>query len=176
VQYHRDASRFSVVVGRPVQAGWGKACELVHDANLYRMYLVEEARILREGGTIQRVILDDELKQRLYRELNDRGEPLAESRQARLADLARAEDLPVVDGHVLLPDVRIEYETASGERSKVDLELTTDHYHAGHLATKARAGFTLYSASGHAGRGMGSFGGGRSGSFDPHFLSGLLSL
>lgn len=49
MQYHRDASRFSVVVGRPVQAGWGKACELVHDANLYRMYLVEEARILREG-------------------------------------------------------------------------------------------------------------------------------
>lgn len=176
MQYHRDASRFSVVVGRPVQAGWGKACELVHDASLYRMYLVEEARILREGGTIQRVILDDELKQRLYRELNDRGEPLAESRQARLADLARAEDLPVVDGHVLLPDGRIEYETASGERSKMDLELTTDHYHAGHLATKARAGFTLYSASGHVGRGMGSFGGGRSRSFDPHFLSGLLSL
>jgi len=176
VQYHRDASRFSVVVGRPVHAGWGKACELVHDANLYRMYLQEEERILREGGTIQRVILDDELKQRLYRELNDRDEPMAESRQARLADLARAEDLPVVDGHVMLPDVRIEYDTASGERSKVDLELTTDHYHAAHLAAKARAGFTLYSASGHAGRGMSSLGGGRGGSFDPHFLSGLLSL
>jgi hypothetical protein len=176
VQYHRDASRFSVVVGRPVQGEWGKACELVHDASLYRMYLVEEERILREGGTVLRVILDDELKQRLYRGLNEREEPLAESRQARLADLARAEDLPVVDGHVMLPDVRIEYETASGERSKVDLELTTDHYHAGHLAAKARAGFTLYSASGHAGRGVNSLGGGRGGSFDPHFLSGLLSL
>ena len=109
--------------------------------------------------------------------MNDREEASAESRQARLADLARAEDLPVVDGHVLLPDVRIEYDTASGERSKVDLELTTDHYHAGQLAAKARAGFTLYSASGHAGRGVASLGGGRGGrSFDPHFLSGLLSL
>ena len=49
---------------------------------------------------------------------------------------------------MLLPDVRIEYDTASGERSKVNLELTTDHYHAGQLAAKARAGFTLYSASG----------------------------
>jgi DNA-binding MarR family transcriptional regulator len=177
LEHHRGPARFSEEQDRPVFNGWGKAGELVHDASLYRMYLVEEARILEEGGTIRRVVLDDELKQTLYRELNQLKLASADERRATLAELAQAENLPVVDGHVQFPDVRIEYDTASGQRSKVDLELTTDHYHASHLATKARAGFSLYSASGHSARGVASLGGGRGGaSFDPHFLSGLLSL
>ena len=33
VTSHRTASRFSSDPGRPVHAGWGKACEVVHDAS-----------------------------------------------------------------------------------------------------------------------------------------------
>ncbi|OLB18800.1 MAG: hypothetical protein AUH16_08560 [Acidobacteria bacterium 13_2_20CM_57_7] len=45
------------------------------------------------------------------------------------------------------PDLRIEYATQEMEIARVDLELATRHYHAGHLAEKARAGFQLYARS-----------------------------
>jgi hypothetical protein len=43
--------------------------------------------------------------------------------------------------------VRIEYATPDMEIARVDLELATGHYHAGHLAEKARAGFEIYARS-----------------------------
>ena len=49
-----------------------------------------------------------------------------------------------MDGKIALPDLRIEYETAEGDLDRVDLELATEHYHRGHMATKARAGFKMY--------------------------------
>ena len=41
-------------------------------------------------------------------------------------------------------DLRIEYSTQEMEIARADLELATRHYHAGHPAEKARAGFQLY--------------------------------
>jgi hypothetical protein len=55
--------------------------------------------------------------------------------------------LPVVNGKVALPDLRIEYANQEMEISRVDLELATGHYHAQHLAEKARAGFQIYARS-----------------------------
>jgi len=55
--------------------------------------------------------------------------------------------LPMVRGKVSFPDLRIEYATQEMEIGRVDLELATRHYHAGHLAEKARAGFQLYARS-----------------------------
>jgi selenocysteine lyase/cysteine desulfurase len=43
-----------------------------------------------------------------------------------------------------VPDVRIEYETQDGERTRVDLELATGHYRGRNLSEKVRAGFSLY--------------------------------
>jgi hypothetical protein len=60
---------------------------------------------------------------------------------------ARELNLPVVHGRVSFPDLRIEYANQEMEISRVDLELATGHYHAGHLAEKARAGFQLYAQS-----------------------------
>ncbi len=60
---------------------------------------------------------------------------------------ARELHLPVVHGKVSFPDLRIEYATQEMEIARVDLELATRHYHAGHLAEKARAGFQLYARS-----------------------------
>jgi hypothetical protein len=175
---HRGGdSRFSSDGSRMVHAGWGKRSELVHDASLYRMYLHAAQTITEQGGTIRRVVLDAEWKQRLYREANRDGMRSADAPQERLADLARHEQLPIVEGHVQLPDVRIEYDTATGERTRVDLELVTAAYHAGHIGAKQQAGFTLFSAAGHAGRGIASLQSAGSGSaYDPRYLSGLLSL
>ena len=53
----------------------------------------------------------------------------------------------MVDGKVSLPDLRIEYTNEEMEVARVDLELATDHYHAGHPAEKARAGFQIYARS-----------------------------
>jgi hypothetical protein len=90
------------------------------------------------------VILDYELKRKAYA-------PLAKARNlpaveyARLqADIAARNALPVMKGKIQFPDLRIEYETADGDASRVDLELATHHYHGSHLAAKAAAGFKLY--------------------------------
>jgi len=58
--------------------------------------------------------------------------------------VARDHGLVIVEGTIQIPDLRLEYETPSGEAARVDLELATEHYKPSQLAAKARAGFTLY--------------------------------
>jgi hypothetical protein len=140
--------------GQAVYAGWHKPAEVVHDASLYRMFQVEAAAIEDRGGRIDRVVLDDELKREVYARTNRSRFDSDDERDQALADAAHACHLPMIDGHIEFPDVRIEYETAAGERGRVDLELVTSAYHGGHLAGKQAAGFTLYSAGGSAARGI----------------------
>ena len=71
--------------------------------------------------------------------------PPAEYAQ-RQADVAGENHLKVVNGKIPLPDLRIEYETAEGDLTRVDLELATHHYHGAHLAEKSDAGFKIYAA------------------------------
>lgn len=127
--------------------GFVKPKEANHDADLYRLYHKVAEDIERKGGRVLRVTLDYELKEKLYRKL---GEAQAR-REARLdlqkQALAREIELPVVEGKVVLPDMRIEHETREGERSRVDVELATSHYHGNHLAEKAKAGFQIYARS-----------------------------
>lgn len=124
--------------------GLVKPREIVHDAALYRMFQKEAARIEQDGGTVRRVVLDYELKKRAYR-------PLAQTHSLppleyaeRQQEIAQENDLPVVDGHIVLPDLRVEYETRDGEQRHVDLELATRHYRAAHIQAKAAAGFRVY--------------------------------
>jgi hypothetical protein len=133
-------------------AGFVKPAEVFHDAAIYRMYQAEAVTIQKQGATIRRVVLDYELKQRVY-------SPLAKSKglppldyAKRQSEVAQANGLRVINGHIPLPDLRIEYETAGGELAKVDLELATHHYHGSHLAPKAEAGFKMYAADGSASR------------------------
>lgn len=127
--------------------GFVKPKEANHDADLYRLYHKVAEDIERRGGRVLRVTLDYELKEKLYRKL---GEAQARN-EARLdlqkQTLARELDLPVVEGKVVLPDMRIEYETREGERARVDVELATSHYHGNHLSEKAKAGFQIYARS-----------------------------
>jgi hypothetical protein len=163
--------------GQAVYAGWHKPAEVIHDASLYRMFQVEAAAIEDRGGRIDRVVLDDELKREVYARTNRSRFDSDDERDQALADAAHACHLPIVDGHIEFPDVRIEYDTAAGERGRVDLELVTSAYHGGHLAGKQAAGFTLYSAGGSAARGIHSLGGGGGGvPGHERYLSSLLSL
>lgn len=165
-----------------VYSGFVKPAEAPHDAAIYRMFHKEAARIEAQGGKIRRVVLDYELKRKVYRPLakfrlhlatqraaesRKEGAPLqqpggptpkAKSPSLRLIEadaaayakkqmeVAKANGLKVVNGKIPLPDLRIEYVTARGEVTKIDLELATRHYHGAHLSLKAEAGFQVYMA------------------------------
>jgi hypothetical protein len=116
--------------------------EANHDALLYRLYHAEARRIAEAGGRVTRVVLDYELKSELNRELAALS-PGDESGPAR-ETIARRHGLAVVDGKILVPDMRIEYDTADMERARLDLELATRNYRPQALARKARAGFSFY--------------------------------
>ena len=123
--------------------GLRKPKEAKHDADLYRLYQKEAARIEHAGGRPLRIILDYELKRDLNRDLEALGSQKddPETKQA----VAEQHHLPVVNGKVQLPDLRIEYENAQGELDHTDAELATRHYRPQGLAAKANAGFSLYS-------------------------------
>ena len=72
-------------------------------------------------------------------------------------------ELPVIDGHVQFPDLRIECERDDGGREIEDVEVVTPHYRGAHAAAKVSAGFTRYGAvgarfGGSSGRGRGGRG------------------
>jgi hypothetical protein len=127
-----------------IYSGLVKPKEANHDASLYRLYQKAAGEIERNGGKVLRVQLDYELKEKLYRKLG-KAQTQDDSRSQRSKIVfARELHLPVVNGKVALPDLRIEYANQEMEISRVDLELATGHYHAQHLAEKACAGFQIY--------------------------------
>jgi hypothetical protein len=129
-------------------SGFVKPGEVAHDSAIYRMFHKEAAKIRGGGGTIKRIVLDYELKRKIYSPLaKARGQsprPSPAEYARRQAEVARDNHLKVVSGKIPLPDLRIEYETSGGEMARVDLELATHHYHGSHLRTKAEAGFKMY--------------------------------
>jgi hypothetical protein len=120
-----------------------KPREAKHDAELYRLFHTEAARIESAGGKPLRVVLDYELKRNLNRDRAKLGEKKKDPQE--IARLAKRYGLVVVDGKIPLPDMRIEYQTADLELKRVDLELATGHYRPRGVAEKAKAGFSLYS-------------------------------
>jgi|SRR5581483_5999718 len=125
--------------------GFVKPREANHDADLYRLYQKEAARLEQQGGRILRVILDYELKRRINRDIARFG---TEARP----EIAARHGLDVVRNKIPVPDLRIEYETRDGEMARVNLELVTEHYRGRHIAEKVHAGFTLYTPRGEADR------------------------
>jgi hypothetical protein len=121
-----------------------KPRELRHDAAIYRLYQEVAARIAREGGRVNRIVLDFELKKSINPRLA-KLKSLPDSQQEQLRQkIAADHGLTVVDGKIPLPDLRVEYETAEREQTKVDVELATSDYHRQSLAAKAGAGFSIY--------------------------------
>ena len=134
-------------------AGLVKPREALHDSNLYPVYRAHAARLERGGATMRRVVLDFELKREYLRELRQRQRSTPGAPEAALkTDAAAHFDLPVVNGKVQFPDLRIEYEDRTLGPAKVDLELATAAYSRPHLAGKVQAGFTLYASPGDQGK------------------------
>jgi hypothetical protein len=135
---------------QPIYHGVVKPREIKHDADLYRLYQKEAARIERGGGRPVRVLLDYELKRNLNRDLAllgpDKDDP------DRKREVAEKHHLQVVNGKIPVPDLRVEYDTPELELRRVDLELATRDYRPRAMAEKASAGFSLYGRSEDASR------------------------
>jgi hypothetical protein len=139
--------RSNVLVPRDqaVYHGFVKPKEANHDADLYRLYQKEAARIVAEGGTNIRVTLDYELKRKINRDLARFG-------TSARPEIAERHGLRVVRNKIPVPDLRLEYETRNGEMARVNLELVTEHYRGRSLAEKVRAGFHLFTPHGESDR------------------------
>jgi hypothetical protein len=101
-------------------AGLRKPRELTHDSTVYRAYSRAEEGIRVQGGRVDRVVLDYELKRDYQRFLHEhnRGRKDCDERPDRepkeIARWAREHDLPYDDGHVHFPDAGVEYEDRDG--------------------------------------------------------------
>jgi hypothetical protein len=126
-----------------VYYGFVKPREANHDADLYRLYQKEAARIEERGGRNLRVILDYELKRKINPEM-------ARLRTEARPEIAARHGLQIVGNKIPVPDLRIEYETRDGDTARVNLELVTEHYRGRHVADKVHAGFSLYTPHGEA--------------------------
>jgi hypothetical protein len=135
---------------QPIYHGLVKPREVKHDADLYRLYQKEVARIERGGGRPVRVLLDYELKRNLNRDLALLG-PEKDDLD-RKGEVAEKHGLQLVDGKIPVPDLRVEYETPELELRHVDLELATRDYRPRAMAAKAAAGFSMYARSEDASR------------------------
>jgi hypothetical protein len=134
--------------GQALYHGFTKPREAHHDADLYGLYQKAAAKIEGQGGRNLRVVLDYELKKHLYRDLAKFGED-CKSASAKHA-VADTHGLKVVRGKIPVPDVRIEYDSRDGERTRVDLELATGHYRLRDLVEKVLAGFSIYARADEA--------------------------
>jgi len=136
--------------GQPIYHGLLKPREVKHDADLYRLYQKEAARIERGGGRPVRVLLDYELKRNLNHDLALLGPD--KDNPERKRDVAEKHHLHMVNGKIPIPDLRVEYENPELELRHVDLELATRDYRPRAMAEKASAGFSLYGRSEDASR------------------------
>jgi DNA-binding MarR family transcriptional regulator len=159
-------------------AGLAKPRELTHDAQLYRAYAAAAERLQAAGNDVRRVVLDYELKREYqsFLQAHNRGRRDASGRPDRtpeeIREWAAEHGLPVVNGRVQFPDVRIEYERPDGERAREDVELATGHYNSRQMAAKRASGFTLHQSSGSRIRGASGRGG--VSPFDPHTAERVL--
>jgi hypothetical protein len=135
---------------QPIYHGLVKPREVKHDADLYRLYQKEAARIERGGGRPIRVLLDFELKRNLNRDLAQVGPE--KDNADRKTEVAEKHHLRVLNGKIAIPDLRVEYENPELELRHVDLELATRDYRPRAVAAKAAAGFSLYARSEDASR------------------------
>jgi len=139
LDHHRDPDHDR---GQRYYSGWVKPAEVWHDASLFRMVREVEAELAREGASVQRVVLDDELKANAFHALHDAHAHGDGERAHQI--VADAHGLHVEGDRFVFPDVRLEVEDRDGGVRTIDLELVTRDYHRGHLSGKAAAGFRMF--------------------------------
>lgn len=128
--------------GQVVYAEVRQGRQIAHDAALYAIFRRAVVRQVPRDAKVVRVELDYELKARMGRERADLAERGFERGADQVARAAAVHGLSVVDGHVVLPDLRIVYRAVSGEVRNLDLEHVTRW--SRNLADKREAGFRLF--------------------------------
>jgi hypothetical protein len=150
-----DRPRQAIYNGQKFFDGFVRAREVYHDAAIYPAYRAAAQKLLAEGGVIQRVVLDHELKGIKARLTNRREPGRAENPPlsgAQKREIAEKLHLRVVDGKIHIPDLQIHYLDADGEEKFLNLEVTTDSYRGRDVSPKRASGFSMYaSGSNHAG-------------------------
>ncbi len=131
------------------------------------MYQAEQARIERAGGTVKRVVLDFELKKKVFAKLNRGNDRSHADHAERKSEIAEEHGLKVIEGRIVFPDLRIEYERADQEMDKVDLELATGDYKNGQMRAKHAAGLKIYAPDSAVGSPALQ---------DPEIIAGLISI
>jgi hypothetical protein len=140
-----------------VYSGLVKPREVEHDSQIYRAYRKEAERIEGNEGTNLRVRLDYEIKSQVQKAIygERKADPKRDISEIK-QDVAERFALPFVDGKIQIPDARIDYdlprsgdqEIDQGSRTgHEDIEVLTAAYHAGHLRSKAQAGFRNYASA-----------------------------
>jgi hypothetical protein len=120
---------------------------------VYRAFEREAAALEARGASVDRVVLDHELKREYQQWLHARdgerddydGHP--DRGPHEIEEWAREHDLPYFDDQVHFPDVRIEYRDADGHLDHLDVEVVTVHYRGAHGAAAARSGFKTFGGS-----------------------------
>lgn len=144
-----------------VYAGLVKPREAEHDSQIYRAYRKEAERIEQKGGTNLRVRLDFEIKADVQKAIYAERKADPKRDMAAIKEqVAKQHELPFVDGKIQIPDARIDYDLPrepnqdpnadqdQGPRTgHEDIEILTAAYHAGHLRSKAQAGFRNYASA-----------------------------
>lgn len=142
-----------------VYSGLVKPREVEHDSQIYRAYRKEAERIENRGGTNLCVRLDYEIKSGVQKAIHAECKAGPERDMADIKEEVAAKfELPFVDGRIQIPDARIDYElppdverdvdAGQGPRTgHEDIEVLTAAYHAGHLRSKAQAGFRNYASA-----------------------------
>jgi hypothetical protein len=160
-------------------AGINKPRELAHDARVHAAYQRAAEKIADRGAHVRRVVLEQELKADYQRFLqrNNRGRRdgagVPERNEQLIAQWARDHQLHYENGHVNIPDARVEYDDRDGRRQVEDIEVVTPHYRGAHAAAKNTASFSQYRVTGA--RVGGVSGSGRSGRrVDPRLAEKLL--
>jgi hypothetical protein len=143
-----------------IWVGEVKPREVEHDLALLRVYRKEREEIERGGGKVQRVVVDYELKSRANAVINRPGiaarQPSEQEKAERRQAIAQELSLPVINGKLQYPDVRIEYLDKNGQEQHLDAEHMTASYRGAMRAAKHASGFKLH------------YGGGRSAITDRH--------
>jgi hypothetical protein len=129
-----------------IGSGLQKHKELFHDSKLFQMTQQEIETLKAEGARVVRIETDMDLKARVNRKIQNLAKimPMYDAKRKAAED----NELAIMNGKIMFPDVRLEYRDALGQQGRVDLELTSDSYSKAQMAGKRAAGMKCYALQG----------------------------
>lgn len=129
---------------KPHYRGYGRSNEATHDRSADRLVGDVSRSIEREGGTVVGILSELELKRSIHAAIWEyRKEHYGVLDENGRQQIAEDHSLVVVDGKIMIPDAQLEVVRKSGDRERVNIEATSDHYRRSTIDRKRRAGFVM---------------------------------